>query len=182
MTAIQLTPFRWGLIWASASLFLDQAWKALFLYGFGWIDTLDPAHAGDVRPIEVLPVFDIVMVWNRGISYGLLQATNDFHRWLLTFFAAGVIGILFWWLRGINDWRLAQAIGLIIGGAIGNNVIDRVLYGAVADFFYLHAFGYTWYVFNLADVAIVAGVLVMGFDLVMNEWRARSRGVKEDQT
>jgi signal peptidase II len=84
-------------------------------------------------------------------------------------------------LRGIKDTRLALALGLIIGGALGN-VIDRILYGAVADFFYLHAFGYGWYVFNIADTAVVMGVVIMVLDLVITEWRSRTRGAKEDQT
>ena len=63
-----------------------------------------------------------------------------------------------------------------------DGVWDRILYGAVADFFYLHAFGYGWYVFNIADIAVVLGVMVMGLDLVLSEWRARIRGAKEDQT
>ena len=78
--------------------------------------------------------------------------------------------------------RLAQAIGLIIGGALGN-VIDRILYGAVADFFYLHTFDKStgWYVFNIADTAVVMGVAIMVLDLVISEWRARTR-TKEDRT
>lgn len=177
---MKLNPTRIGLLIAAAVLVLDQVVKAVFLYGLGWIDTLG-LPANDIR-IPVLPFFDLVMVWNQGISYGLLQASSDFERWLLAFFAIGVTGFLIWWLRGIKDLRLAQAIGLIIGGAIGN-VIDRVLYGAVADFFLLHAFGYSWYVFNVADTAVVLGVVVMGLDLAIGEWRARVRGQrKEDQT
>jgi signal peptidase II len=174
-----MSAFRSGVLIAVVSLALDQAWKLFFLYGLGWIATLDPA-AADIR-VSILPFFDIVMVWNHGISYGLLQATTQFERWILALFAVGVISFLVWWLRGIHDRRLAAAIGLIIGGAVGN-VIDRILYGAVADFFYFHAFGYGWYVFNLADVAVVLGVTVMGLDLVLSEWRARMRGAKEDQT
>ena len=173
-----MSKFRIGLLIAAAVLALDQAVKALFLYGLNWI----ASRSGlTLQPIEVTPFFDFVMVWNQGISYGLLQATSDFQRWILTFFAVGVIGFLIWWLRGVKDLRLAQAIGLIVGGAVGN-VIDRILYGAVADFFHLHAFGYSWYVFNIADVAVVLGVAVMGFDLAISEWRARMRGAKEDQT
>ena len=121
------------------------------------------------------------MVWNKGISYGLFQAESDFHRWILVAFALGVTGFLVWWLRGVQDLRLAQAIGLIIGGALGN-VIDRILYGAVADFFLLYGFGYEWYVFNVADTAVVLGVAVMGLDLILAEWRSRMGGAKEDQT
>ena len=167
-----------GFSIAAGVLVLDQAVKAVFLYGLNWIASRDGLP---VQPIEVLPFLNFVMVWNHGISYGLLQATTDFHRWILAFFAAGVIGFLIWWLRGVQDLRLAQAIGLIIGGAIGN-VIDRILYGAVADFFHLYAFGYDWYVFNIADTAVVMGVAAMGFDLALSEWRARVRGAKEDQT
>lgn len=175
----QLSPPRLGLLVAAVVLVLDQACKALFLYGLGWIETLGQPMNG--KQIEVLPFFDIVMVWNKGISYGLLQADSAFERWLLAFFALGVTGFLIWWLRGIKDTRLALALGLIIGGALGN-VIDRILYGAVADFFYLHAFGYGWYVFNIADTAVVMGVVIMGLDLVITEWRSRTRGAKEDQT
>jgi signal peptidase II len=151
----------------------------MFLYGLGWVSSC--CTGPNPHRIEVLPFFDFVMVWNHGISYGLLPAETDFQRWILVLFALGVTGFLVWWLRGIKDLRLAQAIGLIIGGALGN-VIDRILYGAVADFFLLHAFGYTWYVFNVADTAVVLGVAVMGLDLAINEWRARVRGAKEDQS
>jgi signal peptidase II len=173
-----MSKFRLGLLVAAAALVLDQVVKLAFLYGIGWIETLGQ-RGNDIR-IEILPFFDIVMVWNKGISYGLFQAESDFHRWILVAFATGVTGFLIWWLRGIQDLRLAQAVGLIIGGALGN-VIDRMLYGAVADFFLLHGFGYEWYVFNIADTAVVLGVVVMGLDLVINEWRSRMRA-KEDQT
>jgi signal peptidase II len=175
----KLSPARLGLVIAAAVLVLDQACKALFLYTLGWIETL--GQPLNDKQIEVLPFFDIVMVWNKGISYGLLQADSAFERWLLAFFALGVTGFLIWWLRGIKDTRLAVSLGLIIGGALGN-VIDRILYGAVADFFYLHAFGYGWYVFNIADTAVVMGVVIMVLDLVITEWRSRTRGAKEDQT
>jgi signal peptidase II len=175
----KLSPARLGLAVAAAVLVLDQVCKAIFLYGLDWIETLGQPMNG--KQIEVLPFFDIVMVWNKGISYGLLQADTAFERWLLAFFALGVTGFLLWWLRGIKDTRLALALGLIIGGALGN-VIDRILYGAVADFFYLHAFGYGWYVFNIADTAVVMGVVIMVLDLVITEWRSRTRGAKEDQT
>ena len=175
---MSLSKFHIGLLIAAAVLVFDQAVKALFLYGLNWIASLD---GPPVQPIEVTPFLNFVMVWNQGISYGMLQATSDFHRWILVFFAIGVIGFLIWWLHGVRDLRLAQAVGLIIGGAVGN-VIDRILYGAVADLFHFHAFGYDWYVFNIADVAVVLGVTVMGLDLVLGEWRARTRGAKEDQT
>jgi signal peptidase II len=178
-TLKQLSPAHFGFAVAAAVLLLDQACKALFLYGLGWIATL--GQPLNDKHIEVLPFFDLVMVWNKGISYGLLQADSAFERWLLAFFALGITGFLIWWLRGIKDTRLALSLGLIIGGALGN-VIDRILYGAVADFFYLHAFGYGWYVFNIADTAVVMGVVIMGLDLVITEWRSRTRGAKEDQT
>lgn len=176
---MKLSPSSTGFVIAGVVLVADQLVKAVFLYGLGWIASLDGLV---IRPIAVTPFLDFVMVWNQGISYGLLQASSDFERWLLTIFALGVTGFLIWWLRGVQDIRLAQAIGLIIGGAVGN-VIDRILYGAVADFFHLHAFGYSWYVFNVADTAVVMGVVVMGLDLAIGEWKARvHRQRKEDQT
>jgi signal peptidase II len=173
-----MSKFRIGLLIAAGALVLDQAVKLAFLFGAGWIATLGQP-GNDIR-IEILPFLDVVMVWNKGISYGMFQAETAFHRWILVLFAFGVTGFLVWWLRGIQDLRLAQAVGLIIGGALGN-VIDRALYGAVADFFLLHAFGYEWYVFNIADTAVVLGVVIMGLDLLITEWKARMRA-KEDQT
>jgi len=172
--------FRYGLILAAVIFSVDQASKAFFLHGLGWIATLPMGPDNGIR-IEVLPFFNIVMVWNPGISYGLFQASSGFQRWLLVVFSLGVVGLLIWWLRGIKDLRLTQAIGLIIGGAVGN-VIDRIAYGKVADFFHLHAFGYNWYVFNVADTAIVFGVILMAVDLLLVEWKNRSRGATEDQT
>ena len=170
-----------GYLVAVLALALDQGWKLTFLHGLGWIRTLAAPLPG--YDIQLLPFFSIVMVWNHGISYGLLQADTGFERAILAVFALGVTGILIWWLRGIKDTRLAVSLGLIIGGALGN-VIDRILYGAVADFFYLHTFDRStgWYVFNLADTAVVIGVAIMALDLVISEWRSRTRGPKEDQT
>lgn len=170
---------RFGLAIAVLGLVLDQAWKLSFLFGLGWVETVGNAPNG-IR-YEILPFFDIVMVWNYGISYGLLEATTDWGRWALVAIAVTVTGFLVSWLRSIKDLRLATAIGLIIGGAVGN-VIDRMVYGAVADFFLLHAFGYNWYVFNIADIAVVGGVLLMALDLVLNEYKGKLRDAKEDRS
>ena len=175
----RLGALRLGLGLAALSLVLDQAWKLGFLFGFRWISTLGPGGNG-IR-YEILPFFDVVMVWNYGISYGLLFSTNPMTRWLLALAAVGVTTFLVWWLRSVKDLRLAAAIGLIIGGALGN-VVDRIAYGAVADFFLLHAFGYNWYVFNIADMAVVGGVALMALDLFLNEYRSRFRGSSEDHS
>jgi signal peptidase II len=169
---------RYGLIVAAVILALDQLSKTFVLFGLDFIKSLSGLP---VEPIEIFPFFNIVMVWNPGISYGLFQAESEFQRWLLVVFSVGVVSLLIWWLRGIKDLRLAQAIGLIIGGAVGN-VIDRIAYGKVADFFHLHAFGYSWYVFNVADTAIVFGVILMAADLLLVEWKSRSRDATEDHT
>lgn len=169
---------RYGLIIAAIIFALDQITKLTILFGLDFIKSLSGLP---VEPIEILPVFNVVMVWNPGISYGLFQAESEFQRWLLVAFSVGVVALLIWWLRGIRDLRLAQAIGLIVGGAVGN-VIDRIAYGKVADFFHLHAFGYSWYVFNVADTAIVFGVILMAADLLLVEWKNRSRDATEDHT
>jgi signal peptidase II len=170
---------RQGLLLAAGVFVLDQLSKAFFLYGLGWISTW-PLEHNDIR-IDLLPVFAVVMVWNRGISYGLLPASSWVETAILVVFSLGVVGMLVWWLKGIKERRLALAIGLIIGGALGN-VIDRILYQKVADFFLLHVGDLNWYVFNVADMAIVFGVVLMAVDLLVTEWKARSRGATEDHT
>lgn len=151
---------RQSVLIVCAIFVVDQATKHLVLYGLDFI-----SYAEGTRRIEVLPFFDLVLVWNRGISYGLLQAGSDFERWLLVFVSVGLTLVLAWWRTQVTEPRLALAIAIILGGALGN-LVDRVVYGAVADFVLLHAFGYNWYVFNVADTAIVLGVALMAWDVI----------------
>lgn len=140
-----------GLATAAVVFVVDQAYKALMLYGFDFLELGRDAY------IYVAPFFDLRMVWNYGVSYGLFQQETALGRWLLVGFnLLAAIGLWFWLARQRGGWD-AFAIGLIIGGALGN-ALDRAIYGAVADFISLHAFGYYWYVFNIADMAIVVGV------------------------
>ncbi|NND50164.1 MAG: signal peptidase II [Rhizobiales bacterium] len=116
--------------------------------------------------IEVTGFFDIVMVWNRGISYGLLQQDGDLGRYGLIVLALILSLVLVIWLARTTSAAMALALGLVIGGAL-SNPIDRMIWGAVADFYRLHAWGYSWYVFNVADAAIVVGaifLLYLSFD------------------
>lgn len=110
--------------------------------------------------VEITPFFDLVMAWNKGVSYGLFQAESLGGRVVLIGFALGVVIGLGLWLARVLHPLAALALGLIIGGALGN-VYDRLAYGAVADFFSFHAFGFYWYIFNIADVWIVLGVALI---------------------
>jgi signal peptidase II len=143
-----------GLTIAVLTVLADQASKLwlLFVYDVGAKGT-----------VTVTPFFDLVLVWNRGISYGLLTQDSQLGRLGLIAFACAAILALIMWLARVTSGLTAAAIGLIIGGAVGN-AIDRIAYGAVADFFAFHAFGFEWYVFNIADVAIVAGVIGLLYD------------------
>ncbi len=137
-----------GLVVALASFGLDRLhkWWMLDVYGI--------AERGRVR---IAPFFDVIITWNHGVSYGLFQAETAVGRAGLILFALAIVVGLGLWLARSVQWALAVAIGLIIGGALGN-VFDRLLHGAVADFFSFHAFGFYWYIFNVADIWIVMGV------------------------
>lgn len=146
------SPLRLGLIAAIATLVVDQAFKLWLLHVF------DIAQR---EPVHVTPFFDLVLAWNIGISFGWLQNDSPAAQMaLMAVKGIAVVALAIWMAR--SQTRLATlALGLIIGGAIGN-AIDRLAYGAVVDFalFHVEIAGhlYSWYVFNLADVAIVAGV------------------------
>ncbi len=142
-----------GLI-ALAGLVVDQVVKTWLLFGF---------DLGQQGRVFITPFFDLVLVWNRGISYGLFAADSQAQVWFLVAVKAAITLALVIWLVRNTDRLTAIALGLLIGGAIGNT-IDRVLYGAVVDYASLHAFGYYWYVFNLADVWVVAGVALLLYD------------------
>jgi signal peptidase II len=152
------SPLRPGVIAAIVTLLLDQASKLWLLY------VLDIGHRGTV---EVTPFFDLVLTWNIGISFGWFQNDSQIAQIaLMVVKAAAVIALAIWMARS-RTLIATLALGLIIGGAIGN-AIDRFAYGAVVDFalFHLQIGGkpFNWYVFNLADVAIVAGVAALLYD------------------
>ncbi|MFZ5739897.1 signal peptidase II [Rhodopseudomonas thermotolerans] len=153
-----MTPFRLGILAAVIALALDQASKLWLLYGF------ELARKGVV---PVTSFFDLVLAWNTGISYGWFSDQGPTGQMLmLAFKAVAVVALAIWMARSTT--RLATiGLGLIIGGAIGN-AIDRLAYGAVVDFalFHVEIAGktYNWYVFNVADVAIVVGVMALLYD------------------
>ncbi|MCE9650999.1 MAG: signal peptidase II [Parvibaculum sp.] len=144
---------------------LSNLGAAVAVLGFGldrlhkwWsLDILDMPARGK---ITLTPFFDVVMAWNKGVSYGLFQAETTAGRIGLIVFALAVVTGLGLWLAKAGNRPLAIAIGLVIGGALGN-ILDRLVYGAVADFFSFHAFGFYWYIFNVADIWIVLGVGLM---------------------
>ena len=109
--------------------------------------------------VAVTPFLDLVFALNKGVSYSFLSGSSQVWQIALAAFAAtAALALAVWLARGVHDRLTALSIGLIMGGALGNG-LDRLLLGGVADFFSFHAFGFYWYVFNIADVAIVAGVI-----------------------
>lgn len=152
------SPLRAGVIAAIATLIIDQASKLWLLNVF------DIARRGAVR---VTPFFDLVLAWNPGISFGWFQSESPAAQLALVVVKAVAVIVLAIWMARSRTWIATVALGLIIGGAIGNG-IDRFAYGAVVDFalFHVEIAGntYNWYVFNLADAAIVAGVAALLYD------------------
>ncbi|MDG2480570.1 MAG: signal peptidase II [Alphaproteobacteria bacterium] len=118
------------------------------------------------EPIRITGFFNIVMVWNRGVSFGLFGSGEEITRWLLTVFAFAVsIGLVFL-MRKQTKTLPVVALGLVIGGALGN-AVDRIVYGAVADFFDVHVAGWNWPAFNIADSAITVGVIILVVDALL---------------
>ena len=161
MSEAAARPWLWGrysriaLAIAASVAILDQAHKWWMILGY---------HIAEKGRVAVLPFLDLVFVKNTGISYSMLDmATMRGQLALAAFALAASIGLWIAVARAANTKLMAVSLALILGGAIGNG-IDRVTLGGVADFFLLHAFGYSWYVFNIADVAIVAGVIGLLYD------------------
>jgi signal peptidase II len=157
-----------GAIVALLALAIDQATKLYLLFVF------DLAANG---PVRVGPYFDFVLTRNTGISYGLFQTEGALGQWVLLGFKVVAVVVLWVWLARARDRLTALSLGLIIGGAIGN-AIDRLAYGWVADFVFFHVsagtWRFNWYVFNLADVAIVAGVIGLLYDSLAGERAAKA--------
>jgi signal peptidase II len=154
------TPRDWGFFCAAGAMFVDQTTKFLLLYIFGFRLMLP----GDA--VSVLPFFNLVMTWNPGVSYGLFPASGPLGTAVLVLFSLSAVAGLGWWLWHATRRSLSIGLGLIIGGALGN-LVDRLVYGKVADFFHFHALGYDWYVFNVADAAITFGVMALLYDALL---------------
>lgn len=168
------TSWIWGQFsaigWWTAILtfLLDQAhkWWMILIY-----------RIEEKGRVYVTSFLDLVFVKNQGVSYGMFTQGDMRGQYILALFAIlATAGLSVWLARGVDNKPLAVSVGLIMGGALGN-ALDRVLIGGVADFFSLHAFGFYWYVFNVADVAIVAGVLGLLYDSFTN----RSGAAKSPQ-
>jgi signal peptidase II len=138
-----------GYATAVLGVLIDQAFKAWMLGPF------DIAERGRV---QLTPFLDLVLVWNRGISYGLLTQDGNLGRWMLVALGIGGAILFGWWLWATRGLLATLSLGLVIAGAL-SNVIDRLVHGAVADFFLFHVGAFEWYVFNLADAWIVAGAI-----------------------
>ncbi len=162
-------PYSRLALWtALVTMLLDQSHKWWMILGY-------KIKLGD--RIYVAPFMDWVFVLNRGISYSLFSLDSMSGQLILAMFAVIVASGMWIWLARAGTSRLmGVSLGLIIGGAIGN-AIDRLTLGGVADFFSLHVSGYYWYVFNIADVAIVAGVAGLLYDsLLTSRNAAANRG------
>lgn len=143
-----------GIVVAIFTLVLDQ------LHKWWMLNVYDIANRGIVT---ITPFLDFTLVWNKGISYGLFQQNTDVGRYILIGITLVVAVSLVIWMLQARGFVFASAMGLVLGGALGN-VIDRIQYGAVADFFSFHAAGMRWYVFNVADIWVVAGVALLLYD------------------
>ena len=139
------------------------------------VDRMRDAFLGERADAErVVPVtgfFNLVLTWNRGMSFGLFNSGTMLNAVVFTVLAAAIVAALVVWLRRVRDSWLGLAIGLVIGGAIGN-VIDRVARGAVVDFLDFHLAGWHWFAFNVADAAICIGVGLMLMDSLLGRREA----------
>jgi signal peptidase II len=151
---------RTGLVAAVLVLLADQASK--------WA-ILSPIDLPQRGRIVLAPVLNLAMVWNRGVTFGLLTGFGGWGHLLLSGLAICVVVALGVWLRRAESPLAATALGAIAGGAIGN-VIDRLRFGAVVDFIDAHWGDWHWYVFNVADAAIVCGVIALVVD---SQWPRR---------
>jgi signal peptidase II len=177
MSSMSALPYRamlwgrltgFGLAVALATALIDQASKLWVLFVL---------ELGVRESVSVTPFLDLMLTWNTGISYGLFRQEGPLGQWALLALKAIAAALLWIWLSRASSRLTALSLGLIIGGAAGN-AIDRLAYGAVADFVLFHitteSFSFQWYVFNLADVAIVAGVIGLIYDALFGADAAKA--------
>ena len=157
-----------GLAVALSIAAIDQASKLWLLYVY---------DIGAKIPVRLTPFLDLVLVWNKGISYGLFQQQGVLGQWILLAIKAVAVVLLAVWLARSGSRLTAVALGLIIGGAVGNG-IDPFVHEGVADFVLFHittqTIHFDWYVFNFADIAIVAGVVGLLYEFSFGDNAAKA--------
>ena len=156
----------WGLVIAALVVIADQLSKKWVLDFF------------EVRPEQVQRItdfFNLALTRNRGMSFGLFNTDGAINTLVFTLLATVIVAVLVAWLRRVRQPLLALAIGLVIGGAIGN-VVDRLARGAVVDFLDFHLAQWHFYVFNVADAAISVGVALMLLDSLLARGEKPIRG------
>jgi len=154
---------RWLLL-SLAVVVLDQVSKQMIVASFMLYESL-----------EILPVFNLILVYNEGAAFSFLSDQPGWQRWFLAGVATVVTLVMIVWLRGLKQHErlTAMALGLIIGGAVGN-LIDRVLFGHVIDFLDFHFGQYHWPAFNVADSAISIGVAIMLYEILFDGNKAEN--------
>ena len=163
LTPVGRRLLRLGLVFSLAIVVADQATKILVM------QTL----LADGKAIELAPFLNFVVVWNRGVSFGLFSHDWAGAPWVLSALAVAIVVLLCFWLARAQRLLTALAIGALIGGAIGN-VIDRARFGAVYDFIDVHYSGWHWPAFNLADSAITLGVVALLVDSLFFDRQAKT--------
>ncbi len=159
-----------GLLVAVLAIGVDQVTKWWIL-----IYVMDPP-----RVINVTPFFNLVQVWNRGISFGMFSNESMAGVWILSLLALIIVGFLINWLRKAESKRVAISLGLIIGGALGN-VIDRAVHSAVLDFLDFHAGSIRWPAFNAADSFITVGAIILIVDSLFSRGSNQSKIKPQDR-
>lgn len=150
-----------GLIYALIIFILDQLSKAAVLVYF----------SSDPTPVQVTPFFNLVLAWNKGVSFSMMHSDHPAMRWVLVAMALAICTLIIYWMRKETDPKTVNSFGIILGGAIGN-IFDRIQYGAVIDFLDFHIGTYHWPAFNVADTAVCIGaaiILIWGVFLAPSE-------------
>jgi signal peptidase II len=158
-------PLRIGLISAVVVFVVDQASKY-------WI--LNVFRLPERGSVAIFPGLNFTMVWNHAVTFGMFGGVGAAGRVLFSVMALAIVSVLVLWMLRTEKPIVGLAAGAIAGGAIGN-VIDRLRYGAVVDFIHAHAFGWSWYVFNIADSAIVCSVILL---MLCEFWTSGAFGSK----
>lgn len=148
-----------GMGLATVVLLLDQVSKWIVLN-----HVMVPPHT-----VCVTSFLNIILAWNRGISFGLLSSSNPYGGWILAAIAFAFSAVLMLWIWRAETKVTALAFGLVLGGAAGN-LFDRLRFGAVTDFLDFHAYGRHWYTFNIADAAIVGGMVLILLAYMKEIW------------